>query len=329
MPQMLVQILSALLMAVFAGAGDALAQPAASAYPNRPIHFIVPQTPSGLVDNVARTVAQQLSERLGQPIVVENRAGANGAIGYVAAARAAPDGYTLLLVHQSGLVLAVASRKNLPYDPLRDFASITNLFETSFYLVTHPSVAAHSVQELINLAKAQPGKLNYGSVGIGSGQHLWMERFKTLTQTNFVHVPYKGSSQASADLLAGQIQVMFQGANFTLPQARNGKIRILASTGTKRTQAMPSLQTVSEAGVPGFDALLWWGLSGPAGLPRPIINRLNREAGEILRMPALREKFAESDVDLVPSTPEELTERVRAEIPIFTKAMRDAGIEPE
>jgi len=329
MPRVLVQVLSALLAAAFAGAGVALAQPAASAYPNRPIHFIVPQTPSGMVDNVARAVAQHLAERLGQPVVVENRAGANGAIGYVAAARSAPDGYTLLLVHQSGLVLALASRKTLPYDPLRDFASISLLFETSFYLVLHPSVAARSVQELIDLARAQPGKLNYGSVGIGSGQHLWMERFKTLTQVNVVHVPYKGSSQASADLLSGQVQVMFQGANFTVPQARNGRIRVLASTGIKRTQAMPELPTVSEAGVPGFDAMLWWGLSGPAGLPRPIVNRLNRDAGDILRLPALREKFADLDVELAPSTPEELTERVRREIPIFTKAMRDAGIEPE
>ena len=329
MPRVLVQVLSALLAAVFTDAGSALAQPAAGAYPNRPIRFIVPQTPGGMVDNVARAVAQHLTEHLGQPVVVENRAGANGAIGFEVAARSAPDGYTLLMVHQAGLVLATASRKTLSYDPLRDFASISLLFETPYYLIVHPSVAARSVQELIDLARAQPGKLNYSSTGVGSGQHLFMERFKTLTRVNLVHVPYKGSSQAGTDLLSGQVQVMLQGPAFTVPQARTGRVRVLAATGTKRTQAMPEVPTVSEAGVPGFDASTWWGLSGPAGLPRPIINRLNRDAAEILKSPAVREKFAELNIDLVPSTPEELTERVRAEIPIFTKAMRDAGIEPE
>jgi tripartite-type tricarboxylate transporter receptor subunit TctC len=156
-----------------------------------------------------------------------------------------------------------------------------------------------------------------------------MERFKSLAHVNLTHVPYKGSSQAGADLLSGQIQVMFQGANFTVPQARSGKVRALASSGTKRTQALPELPTVGEAGLPGYEASSWWGLSGPAGLPRPIIERLNRETGEILRSRALREKFAELDVELSPSTPEELAERVRSEIHVFTKAMRDAGIEPE
>lgn len=301
----------------------------AQTYPSRSIRFIVPQTPGGMVDNVARTVAQHLTERLGQAVVVENRAGANGTIGIEFVARSAPDGYTLLMSTHSGFVLATATRKTLSYDPLRDFAHITTLFEAPYYLVVHPSVPVKSVQELIALARSQPGRLNYGSTGVGSGQHLGMETFKTRTNLNIVHVPYKGAAQAGNDLLSGQVQLMLQGPTFTVPQVRNGKIRALATSGSRRTQAMPDLPTVSEAGVPGYEASTWWALSGPAGLPRAIVDRLNRETGDMLRSPAVREKFAASNIELMASTPEELSERIRREIPVFTKAVRDAGIEPE
>jgi tripartite-type tricarboxylate transporter receptor subunit TctC len=320
---------SALLAALIAAAGDAVSQPAANTYPNRPIRLIVPQSASGMVDSVARAVAQHLGERLGQPLVVENRVGANGAIGFEAVARSAPDGYTLLVTAQAAAVLAVASRKSLPYDPLRDFTSVSLLFEAPYYLIVHPSVPARSVQELIDLARKQPGTLNYASAGLGSGQHLHMERFKTLTGTTLVHVPYKAVAQAGTDLLSGQIQVMLHGPAFTLPQLRAGKVRALAWSGAKRTQAMPDLPTIGEAGVPGYDASTWWGLAAPAGLPRPIVERLNRETGAFLKTPAVRERFAELNIELLPSTPEEHTERVRREIPIFAKVMRDAGIEPE
>ncbi len=307
----------------------ASAQAQVAPYPSKPIRFIVPQTPSGQVDTVARTVAQYLAERMGQPWVVENRAGANGAIGFEAGARAAPDGYTVLMSNQSGLVFAPALKKSLPYDPIADFSSITLLFDTPYYLIVHPSVPARSVQELLALARSQPGKLNYATVGVGSGQHLYMEVFKASTGTDLVHVPYKGSTQAGADLLAGQVQVMLQGSGFTVPQAKSGKVRALASSGSQRTLAMPELPTIGESGVPGFTASTWYGISGPARLPRAIVERLNREVGELLRSPAVRDKFAAFDIVLTPGTPEELTERVRSEIPVFAKATRDAGIEPE
>ena len=298
-------------------------------YPSKPIRFVVPQTPSGQVDTVARTVAQHLGERLGQPLIVENRAGANGVIGTDAVAKAPPDGHTLLLSAQSAVVFNAVLRKNLPYDPLTDFSSISMVFETPYYLVVHPSVPARTVLELLVLARAQPGKLNYATVGTGSGQHLYMEIFKGITRTDMVHVPYKGSSQAGTDLLTGQVQVMLQGSGFTLPQAKSGKIRVLASTGSQRMQGMPDVPTVMEAGVPGYSASTWYGLVGPARLPRPIIERLNREVGEILRLPAVRDKFLSMDIVLSPGTPEALTERVRSEIPLFTKVVREAGIEPE
>ena len=305
------------------------AQGTAGAYPSRAIRFIVPQTAGGMVDNSARAVAQNLAERLGQPVVVENRAGANGLIGAEAAAKSAPDGHTLLMSNQSALVLNTVTLKTLPYDALRDFASISMLFETPYYLVVHESVPARTVKELIDLARSQPGKLDYASVGVGSGYHLAMEMLKTRTNVDLLHVPYKGSSQAGTDLLAGHVKVMFQGAAFTVAQVRSGKIRALATSGSRRTQAMPDVPTISEAGVPGFESSTWFSLSAPAGVPQPIIDRLNREVGDILRSPAIREKFAAAYIEPVSSTPEELTERIRSEIPVFTKIMRDAGIEPE
>lgn len=300
-----------------------------AAYPSKPVRLIVPQTPSGQVDTVARTVAQQLGERLGQPLIVENRAGANGAIGTDFVAKSPADGLTLLLSAQSAMVFNVVLRKSLPYDPIADFSSVTMVFETPYYLVVHPSVPARSVTELLALARSQPGKLNYGTVGAGSGQHLYTEIFKSMTKTDIVHVPYKGSAQAGTDLLTGQVQMMLQGSGFTLPQAKAGKTRVLASTGAQRMHGMPEVPTVSEAGVPGYVASTWYGMAGPARLPRAIVDRLNREVGEILRQPAAREKFTAMDLLLSPGTPEALSDRVKTEIPLFARVVREAGIEPE
>lgn len=301
----------------------------AQSWPAKPLRFIIPQSPGGQVDVVGRTVAQHLSERLAQPFVVDNRAGANGAIGFEAAAKAPPDGYTLLMSNQSGLVFAPIVKKSLPYDPIADFTPVSMLFDTPYYLIVHPSVPARSVQELLALARSQPGKLNYATVGVGSGQHLFIEVLKAATKIDIVHVPYKGAAQAGTDMLAGSVQIMFQFFGFTVPNAKTGKTRALASTGARRTDAMPDVPTLGESGVPGYVAATWYSLSAPARLPRPLVERLNRETSEVLRLASMREKFAAQDVILLPGKPEDLTERVRNEAPIFAKIARDAGIEPD
>ncbi|MFM9966774.1 MAG: Bug family tripartite tricarboxylate transporter substrate binding protein [Burkholderiales bacterium] len=301
----------------------------APAYPNRALKLVVPLTPGGLVDTFGRAMSQYLAEKMGQPMVVENRPGASQAIAVEAVAKAAPDGYTLLLGPQSGVVLNTVSRKSLPYDVLRDLAPISMLFVTPVFLVVHPSVPANSVRELIALAKANPGKYAFASIGRGTSAHLAGETFKTMAQIDLLHVPYKGSPQASTALLAGEVHLMFEGGVSSLPYVRSGKMRALASTGLKRAEdAMPNLPTMNET-LPGFDRTSWFALFAPSGVPRPIIDRLNREVGDYLRMSATREKFLQAGVELSPSTPEELGARVRADLPAYAKTLRDAGINPE
>jgi tripartite-type tricarboxylate transporter receptor subunit TctC len=307
----------------------ARAQGTAPGYPNRPIRLVVPIAAGGMVDVVARTVAQHLAERLGQPVITENRPGANGVVALEFASKSPPDGYTLVLVTQANLVFNPYLYRKLPYEPLRDFASVSTLFAAPLNFVVPPSLAARSVPELIALARSQPGKLSYASIGVGSGQHLAMEFFKARTGLDIVHVPYKSSVSAMSDLLAGRVHMMMEGPTSTLPLIRSGKLRALASLGPQRTAALPELPTISEAGVPGFAILTWFGLSVPAGVPRPIIERLNREVGDLLRSPAAREKFAASNIELAGSTADEMDERIRNEIPLFMKLMRDSGIEPE
>jgi tripartite-type tricarboxylate transporter receptor subunit TctC len=299
------------------------------AYPSHPIRLVVPLSPGGLVDTFARSVAQHFSERLGQPVVVENRPGASQALAAEALARSEPDGYTLLLGTQSGIISTTVLRKTLPYDPVRDFATISLLFESPLYLVVHPSVPARSVAELINLARAQPGQLGFATIGNGTAPHIAAAWFMKMAGIDLLHVPYKGSSQAMTDLLSGRVQLMFEGGVSSLPHARTGKLRALATTAARRTEAMPALPTVAEAGLPGYEVSTWFGLMTNAGVPRTIIDRLNREAGEMLRLPATREKFKEAGIELTPSTPEAFALRIRAEIPQWTRIMRDIGIQAE
>jgi len=301
----------------------------AQPYPSRPIRFIVPYTPGGLGDSFARAVGEDLAKRVGQPVVIDNRPGASQAIGAEATAKAPPDGHTIFMGTQSGLVINTIARKKLPYDPVRDLAPVTMLFTTPLYLVVHPSVPAHSVKELLGLARAKPGKLTFASIGNGSSQHLAGEMLRARANLDIVHVPYKGSSPAITDLLGGQVDMMFEGGVSSLPHVRSGKLRGLATTGRQRTDAMPELPTMVEAGVADFDFTVWFGLVAPANTPRPIIERLNREVGEVLRTRELKEKFAAAGIDITPSTPEELGERIRADLPYYTKLMREAGIQPE
>jgi tripartite-type tricarboxylate transporter receptor subunit TctC len=301
----------------------------AQPYPERAIRFIVPYTPGGLGDTFARALGQELAQRMGQAVVVDNRPGASQAIGAEATARSAPDGYTLFMGTQSGLVLNTIAKKSLPFDPVKDFAPVSLLFTTPLYLVTHPSVQAATLQQLIALAKARPGKLTFASIGNGTSQHLAGEMLRSRAGVDIVHVPYKGSAPAIADLLSGRVDMMFEGGVSALPHVRSGKLRALAMTGRERSAAMPQLPTMAEAGVRDFDVSVWFGLVAPAGLPQPIVQRLNREVAEVLRSAALRDKFAAAGIDIAASSPEELGARIRADLPYWTKVMRDAGIQPE
>ena len=301
---------------------------AQSGYPAKPIRYIVPYAPGGVVDNSARSLGQYFQEKMGQPIVIENRPGAGQAIALELAAKAIPDGYVLVTANEAGLVFLTVLRKSLPYDPLKDFAPIGTMFSTSFYLLVHPSLPVSTMGELIAYAKANPGKLSFGSVGMGSSQHLAMELFKVKTGTDMVHVPYKVATASMADLLAARIQVMFEGPG-SLPHLRSGRLRGLATSSLHRSPAMPDLPPLTEAGVPGYEMSSWMGIATQAQVPRPIVERLGRELGEWLRLPATRDRFAAQSLELMVSTPEDMAERIRSEIPVWAKVMRSAGIEPE
>ena len=319
---------AALLCICLLAAPAAMGQAGRGEYPSQPIRLIVPLSPGGLVDTFGRAVAQHLSRSLGQPVIVENRPGASQAIAADALAKSAPDGYTLLMATQSGIISTTVLRKTLPYDPLRDFATISLLFESPLYLVVHPSVPAKSVAELIALAKAQPGKLAFATIGNGTAPHIGAAMFMKLTGVELLHVPYKGSASAIADLLSGQVQLMFEGGVSSLPHVRSGKLRGLATTAAQRTEAMPAMPTVSEAGVPGYELNTWFGLMTRAGVPRAIIDRLNREMRDMVKLPATHEKFKASGIQLISSTPEEFTQRIRSELPVWSKTLRDIGIQP-
>lgn len=310
-------------------AASSWAQNPAANFPNKPLRLIIPYAAGGLGDTIGRSAAQYLSISLGQAVVADNRPGASQAIALDMTAKAAPDGYTLVLGTQSGLVFTTAARKSLPYDPFRDIASVSMLFTVPYYLMVHPSLPARNLQELVALAKANPGKYSYGSIGVGSGNHLAMEILKARTGIDMVHVPFKGAPQGQMALVAGDLQVTFEGPVTSLPNIRSGKVRALASSGSERTQALPDLPTIAESGLPGFDVVTWFGLSTTGGTPRPIIDRLNREIGEFLKLPANRERFNALNLDIVYSTPEAMTARLQADLPLITKVMRAAGIQPE
>ncbi len=305
------------------------AQNPAANYPSKPLRLIIPYAAGGLGDTVGRLAAQHLTTSLGQPVLADNRPGASQAIALELAAKATPDGYTLVLGTQSGLIFATAARKSLPYDPLRDIASISMLFTVPYYLIVHPSLPAKNVQELVALARANPGKYSFGSIGVGSGNHLAMEIFKVRAGIDMVHVPFKGAPQGMLALVAGDLNLTFEGPVTSLPNIRSGKIRALASSGITRTVALPDLPTMAESGLPGFDVVTWFGLSATGGTPRPIIDRLNREIGEFLKLPSTRARFSDMNLDVVYSTPEAMTARLQADLPLITKVMRAAGIQPE
>jgi tripartite-type tricarboxylate transporter receptor subunit TctC len=301
-----------------------------SRYPNRPIKFIVPYTAGGLGDTFARTFAQGLSERLGQAVVVENMPGASQAIGAAAAARSAPDGYTLFMGTQSGFVLnVIASGPKLNFDPVKDFEPVSMLFASPLFLVVHPSVEAKSLQELIALAKSRPGKLTAATIGEGTTTHLASVMFEKRAALDLLQVPYKGSAPAIADVLAGRVDMMFEGGASALPHVRAGKLRVLASTGAKRTeQATPGLPAIGET-FPGFEVNAWFALFAPAGTPRSVVDRLNKEVQEVQRSAKVQEMAVKLGAEIERSSPEDLAARLRSELKEAARVMKGDSLKPQ
>ena len=311
------------LLALCSAGSNAVAQN----WPSKPIRYIVPNTTGGMMDTFARSLGAHLQERLGQPVIVDNRPGAAQAIGLDLAAKAPPDGYTLVYGTQSNLVFLTASRKSLPYDPIRDFAHIGTMFASSFYLVVNPSLPVKNLQDLIGYAKANPGKLSFGSIGVGSAQQLSMELFRLRTGLDMVHVPYKGAAASMAGLLGNQVELMFEGPG-SVPHMKSGKLRGLGVSSLSRSATMPDLPPIAES-VPGYEMSTWLGLSTQAAVPRSIVDRLHGEIGVWLNAPGMVQRLASQNLDLAYGSPEQMTERVKAEIPLWAKVMRSAGMEPE
>jgi tripartite-type tricarboxylate transporter receptor subunit TctC len=273
------------------------ANAAAENYPSHPVKIVVPFPPGGSNDIIARILAQKLSERTGQQFFVENRGGAGGNIGAEAVAKASADGYTLLVTAPPPLTTNIALYKSLPFDPGRDFAPVALLATVPIVLMVHPSLPVKSVQELVALAKAKPGTLNFGSSGIGSTNHLAGELLKRMTGIDIVHVPYKGAAPAMNDLIAGHIPMMFDNMPAVLPQVQGGSVRAIAVAGARRASALPDVPTVAEQGVEGFEVFSWFGLVAPAKTPAPVLETLQREAETILKMPDVQKRLAELGAD--------------------------------
>jgi tripartite-type tricarboxylate transporter receptor subunit TctC len=317
-------LLSALI-GLCALAGAAQAQ---SNYPSRPVRIVVPSPPAGGTDIIARVLAQYFSTTIGQQFFVENRPGAGNMIGIESVARAAPDGYTLLFV-PSTLALNSIMYKKVSYDPVRDFAPITLAAVAPNVLVVNPKVPAHSVAELIALAKQKPGQLTYGTPGIGTSPHMSMELFKSLAGIDLQHVPYRGTAPAMTDVISGQIAAMFSNALTAKPQIESGAIRALGVSTRKRSEAMPNLPSIAEAGVPGYEATQWYGLVAPAGTPAEIVARLNAEVTQALRIQDMQEKLASDGAEPVGTTPAEFAAHIKSELEKWAGVARAAKIEPQ
>jgi tripartite-type tricarboxylate transporter receptor subunit TctC len=313
------RLLTVMLLAC--AAGSALAQ----GYPNRPIHLIAPFPAGGGYDFLSRLVGAEMSKTFGQPVVVDNKAGANGNIGTDAAAKSAPDGYTLLMGGNSPLALNVGLYPKLPYDPIKDFEPISRVAIQPNLLAVHPSVPVKSVAELIQYAKANPGKLTYGSNGNGSPQHLAAELLKRMAGVDILHVPYKGAAPLSAALLAGEVSLAFNIILLPLPHVQSGRLTGLAVASSKRSPLAPNLATMSELGFP-IDIDTWYGLLAPAGTPREIVARLNAETVRIVSLPELKERVRSQGIELGGSTPEEFAAFMRADIARWTKAIHEMRI---
>jgi tripartite-type tricarboxylate transporter receptor subunit TctC len=315
----------AILFAVAAlHTGNAVAQ-----YPGKPIRLMVPFPPGGSTDIVARIVAQRLGTQLGQQLVIENRGGAGGTLGTAVAAKAAPDGYFLTVATTSTHVVAPSVYSKLDYDPIKDFAPISLMAVTPYLLVVNPSVNARTVNQLVDLMRSQPGKLNYASAGVGSTTHLAMEMLKAASSTFALHIPYNGNGPAGTAVIAGQVEILFGSLPAVLPHARSGRVRPLAVGTPKRSPSLPEVPTVAESGYPGFDASLWLALMAPAGTPAAIVEQLHKEVVTAVSSRETSEALDKAGAEPVTSTPAELSAMVRDGVAKYARIVKIAGVKPE
>ncbi len=298
-------------------------------YPTRPVRFIVPFAPGGSTDTLARTLAQRLTDALGQQVVVDNRSGGNGNIGTEIVARAVPDGHTIVLGYIANLGIGPSLYAKLPFDPVKDFAPVTLLAVAPNILVAHPSLPVKNVRELVAYAKANPQKVNYASAAVASLGHLAGELLNSSAGIRMQHVPYKGSGQAVIDLLAGQVQIMFSGMSSVMPHIKAGKLRPLAVTGAQRSPATPEVPTIAEAGYPGFEASAWYSVMAPAGTSKTVVMRLNGEILRALKIPEVKERLENVGFELVGSSPDECGTYIRNEIVKWAKVVKASGIKAE
>jgi tripartite-type tricarboxylate transporter receptor subunit TctC len=297
---------------------------AAQNFPSRPIKLVVPLAAAGTGDTLARAVGEEMAKILGQPLVVENRPGAGGLVGTELAAAAQPDGHTLLVVSPA-LVINPALYAKVTYDPLKSFEPVTLMANTHQLIVAHPSVPAGNIRELIAYAKKNPGKLNYGSAGTGSATHLNMELFKSMAGVEIVHVPYKGSTQARQDLIAGQVQLAVDGLLPTLPLIKDGRLKALALTSGRRSLIAPEIPTMAEAGVAGYASDTWYGIVAPAGTPKEAIGTLHAAAVRAINLPAVRERLTRNGAEPLTNTPEEFRALIESEQRLWAKVVKDSG----
>jgi tripartite-type tricarboxylate transporter receptor subunit TctC len=318
----LLLVLALIALCLACGAG-------AQSYPVKPIRFIVPFPAGGPTDVLGRVIAQKLSEQLGQPVVLDNRSGAGGNLGIELAAKSPSDGYTIVLGAVGTLAISPHLYAKLNYDPIRDFAPIALAASMPNVLLVHPSVPARILKELVQLARANPGKLNFGSGGAGTSNHLASELLKGMAKINLVHVPYKGASQAMLGLIGGQIDMVVIGTPTAIPQIQAGKVRALAVLSDRRLPAIPSVPTAAEAGFPGYEVITSYGVLAPAGTPKGIVGRLNTELGKIMTAPASRDRIIGAGFDTMTSTSEQFADFIKAETVRWGKVIKDSGAKAE
>jgi tripartite-type tricarboxylate transporter receptor subunit TctC len=318
------KLLAALALAL-ALSPSAFGQP----YPSKPVRIICPFPPGGAVDIASRAIADALTKTTGQSFIVENRAGAGGNLGGEIAAKSPPDGYTLFMTTSGIQAINPALYSKMNYDPNKDFVPVIALVSLDNVLVTHPSVKVTSVKELIDAAKAQPGMISGASSGSGTSIHMSLEMFKHLTGTDILHIPYKGSAPAIADLLGGQVNIMFDNIPSSLPHIKAGKLRAIATTGAKRSPALPDLPTVAEAGVPRYESGVWFGLAAPTGTPKDVIAKLNAEAHKAVKLPEYQKRMTDLGYEIIVGSPEEMAERIKGEIARWGPVVKASGAKVE